>query len=191
MKPALYWGSAIGLGLLLGLSATALLLAQGGMSGGVSAGPWRTNLASGSPDADMYTRAVVARRGLLALSREETMYYTATTDSEGRPLTGNCDYRLRGNDLAARWWSITVYGSDSFLIPNEAGRYSLSQTTVARKPSGQYVIEIGARQLGRNWLPVHDGAPFDLTARFYNPDPAVHSAPEQALLPPIERVSCR
>lgn len=191
MKPALYWSSAAGLGIVLGLCATALVLARGGMSGGVNVGPWQANLAAGSTGADLYTRAVVARRGLLALSREETLYYTATTDSEDRPLSGRCDYRLRGTDLAARWWSITAYGSDSFLIPNEARRYSLSQTTVVREPGRQYVIEVGASPMGRNWLPVQDGAPFELTARFYNPDPAVAAAPGSAALPPIERTACR
>jgi hypothetical protein len=191
MKPALYWSSAVGLGFVLGLGATALMLAQAGLSGGVSVGPWQTNLAIGSTEAGLYTRAEVARRGLLALSREETMYYTATTDSEGRPLSGDCDYRLRGMDLAARWWSITAYGSDSFLIPNDAGRYSLSRTTVARKPSGQWVIDIGAEPRGRNWLPVRAGQPFDLTARFYNPEPAVHESPAEVSLPEIERVGCR
>jgi hypothetical protein len=191
VKTAVYWGSAIGFGLLLGCASTLLLLGRGGLSGGISSGPWQTNLANGSVDADLYTRAVVARRGLLALSREETLYYTATTDSDGQPLTGNCDYRLHGTPLAARWWSITAYGADSFLIPNAARRYSLSQTTVARKPSGLYTIAVGADPQGRNTLTVRDGEPFDLTARLYDPDASVYEAPGNAALPRIERVSCR
>ena len=46
-------------------------------SGGVSAGVWRTSTLAGSTDADLYTRAVIAVGALLALNRDETMYYVA------------------------------------------------------------------------------------------------------------------
>jgi hypothetical protein len=190
-RAALYWGSAILAGLVLGCAGTVALVSRPGMGSGISSGPWHTSLVTGSIDADLYTRAVIARRGLLALAPQETLYYTATTDSEGRPLSGNCDYQLHGRQLAARWWSVTAYGADSFLIPNPEKRYSLSQTTVARKPSGLYVIHVGTQANGRNWLPVRDGEPFDLTVRLYNPDEQVYQAPGAVELPRIDRVNCR
>lgn len=48
---------------------------------GESAGPWRVSTLAGSADADLYTRARVALGGLLALNRQETMYYVADTDN--------------------------------------------------------------------------------------------------------------
>jgi hypothetical protein len=166
MRAAFYWGSAVTVGLAAGIGITMLLLARSSMPGQLSTGPWGTSLATGSTHADLYTRAVVALRGLLALPREETIYYTATTDIDGRPLDGRCDYRLIGSDLAARWWSITAYGADSFLIPNAEHRHSVSQTTVQRDPDGSYAIDVSARAGGGNWLPVREGEPFDLSARF-------------------------
>ena len=188
---ALYWGSAILAGLVLGCAATVALVSRPGMGSGISSGPWNTSLTTGSTDANLYTRAVIARRGLLALAPQETLYYTATTDSEGKPLSGNCDYTLNGSPLAARWWSVTAYGADSFLIPNPEKRYSLSQTTLARKPSGLYVIHVAAQATGRNWLPVRAGETFDLTVRLYNPAEQVYQAPDTVALPRIERVYCR
>ena len=87
--------------------------------GGVSDGPWSTSLDTGSSEGGPYLRARIAVHGLLALSREETVYYSALRDSDGADLVGNCSYRLEGRDPPTRWWSITAYGADDFLIPND------------------------------------------------------------------------
>ena len=83
LKRLAYWGSAALAGVLLGLGVTALFLQREGLGGGIASGPWQTSMVTGSSDADPWTRAQVARRGLLALAPEETLYYNATTDSEG------------------------------------------------------------------------------------------------------------
>ena len=82
----------------------------------VKVGAWRGSTLTGSPDADMYTRARVALEGLLALGRDETMYYIATQDDAGRPLRSSCNYRVAGTPPAARWWSITAYADDFFCL---------------------------------------------------------------------------
>ena len=70
----------------------------------VSVGAWVTSTLAGSPEADAYTRARVALEGLLALGRDETMYYVARTDDHGHPLRSRCTYRIEGLPPAARWW---------------------------------------------------------------------------------------
>ena len=104
-------------GVALGLGATWVTAIRGTFSGAVSNGPWTTSLYTGSSEGGPYLRARVAVHGLLALSREETVYYTALRDSDGAMLNGNCTYRLEGRDPPTRWWSITAYGADDFLIP--------------------------------------------------------------------------
>ena len=96
------------------------------MGDSVADGPWKTSLVAGSPQSDPYTRARVALHGLLALNRKETIYYTATEDSDGAKLDGNCRYEVRGRDPNTRWWSITAYGADDYLIPNPGNLYSVS-----------------------------------------------------------------
>jgi len=191
MKLLLYWGSALLLALLLGLGATAAWLWSSGFGGGISSGSWQTSLGTGGVDADPWTRARVALRGLLALNRSETMYYNASRDSEGKLLSGDCDYRLEGHDLAARWWSITAYGADSYLIPNPQQRFSISQTSVQREADGSFVLHLSAHEKSGNWLPVKAGARFELTARFYNPEQSVQQQPASAQLPLIVREDCR
>ncbi|MGB3808945.1 MAG: DUF1214 domain-containing protein [Parvibaculum sp.] len=191
MKSLLYWGGIVVLAVVLGLGSAMLVMRTGGMGDDVTIGPWHASLAAGSASADMYTRARVARFGLLALDKKETLYYTASTDSAGETLSGSCTYVVTGNDLATRWWSVTAYGPDSFLIPNEAGIYSFSKTTVKREADGHYIVRVSANHQEGNWLPVKLGERFDMTARFYNPDASVYADPGAAKLPTIVKESCK
>ena len=137
----------------------------------------------------LYLRARIAVHGLLALSREETLYYTAAGDSDGQALAGNCSYRIEGRDPPARWWSITAYGADDFLIPNDAERYSVSMNSVARAPDGTFTVTVSKAQTEGNWIPVTAGH-FDLTIRLYNPQASVVADPANVPLPTIRRTNC-
>ncbi|HEY5337566.1 MAG TPA: DUF1214 domain-containing protein [Rhizomicrobium sp.] len=177
------------IGTVLGLAATWLFVIRGAMPGGVSDGPWKTNLLIGNSGGDMMTRAAVAMHGLLALNRSETVYYSTYTDNSGANLDGACTYRLSGRDLPARWWSITVYGADDFLIANPQNRYSISRTSVTRDASGGFVATIAPKASGPNALPTN-GETFNLTLRLYNPAAGVVADPAHVALPSIKRVSC-
>jgi hypothetical protein len=155
----------------------------------VTNGPWATNLATGGADADMYTRTFVALTGLLALNKDETIYYNATEDSAGDALDGRCSYRVEGRDPDARWWSITVYGTDHYLIDNPANRYSVSQTSIARAPDGTFVVRLSAVEETGNWIATSpDG--FQVTLRLYNPGASVKEKPADAPLPAIVKEAC-
>jgi hypothetical protein len=177
------------IGTLLGLAATWATVFHGGWGGDVTDGPWKTSLTTGSNEGSMYQRASVAVHGLLALNRNETIYYTASTDSAGAALSGACRYVVTGRDPNARWWSITAYGADDYLIPNPAGRYSVSINGVIRGDGGIFGIAVTKNGSGANWIPPGDG-PFSLTLRLYNPDPKVVADPAHAALPTIEKEGC-
>jgi len=162
-------------------------------SGGVRNGPWATNENIGSSGAGGYLRAGVALGGLLALNKSETVYFTAVQDEGGAPLRASCTYRVEGRDPAARWWSITAYGEDHFLIPGSGGRFSVDKTAVERGETGDFVIVVGGEPRERNWIA--SGAagstePFSLTLRMYNPDPAVVADLAGATLPRIVLERC-
>jgi hypothetical protein len=176
-------------GIVLGLVATWATVIRGTMSGDVNDGPWRTSLDTGSSEGGPYLRARIAVHGLLALNREETIYYTAADDSDGHALDGSCTYRIEGSDPPARWWSITAYGADDFLIPNAADRYSISMNSVARRADGSFAATLSQAKAEGNWIPLAAGR-FDLTMRLYNPQAEAVADPANVALPVIRKAAC-
>ncbi len=150
-------------------------------------GPWTTNLAVGSKKADIYVRAYVAVHGLLALNQTETIYYGARTDDKGEPLGGDKIYRIEGKAPKARWWSITVYGADNFLIPNELNRYSYNSNNVKYAKDGKFTIYLSKTRETGNWLPLGDQKKFELSLRLYNPAEFVRENPATVDLPHVIR----
>ena len=190
MRLALAAVVAIALGI-----GSAYRTVQAGLAGGeIANGPWRTSLVTGSKDADLYTRVRVAVGGLLALAPSETIYFTAATDSAGEPLESRCDYVVDGGELPARWWSITEYAADHFLVPNDAGRYSFSETTLERESGasiGRWTMRVARDPKDGNWLPsAREDGTFTLTIRLYNPAPDVYEQPATIALPRIEKGTC-
>lgn len=175
-------------GIVLGLAATWAVL-EFYVPGAVSDGPWTTNLSIGSPAGDAYTRAIVALHGLFALNPSEAIYYLAIKDSQGTRLNGACTYAVEGRDLDARWWSITAYGENEYLIPNPTNRYSVDKSSVWRRRDGGFSIVVGTRPQASNWIPVTAGH-FSLVLRLFNPGPGIAAAPARAVLPPIRNLGC-
>lgn len=161
-------------------------------SSGVVNGPWYTSTAIGSAASGPYMRAQIALTGLLALNKAEAIYFTATEDDDGRPLTGACTYEVTGRSFAARWWSITAYGSDFYLIDNEADRYSYNVASLGLRfaPIAKWRINVSARKQDSNWLPVDADDRFSLTLRLYNPSETVVTNPGDVRVPEIKRISC-
>lgn len=154
-------------------------------------GPWRTSLTTGAAAANPYERAAVAIAGLYALAREETVYYTAFEDSGGRTLDARCEYELAGRPLPARWWSVTMYGADHYLVDNAAGIYSRHAANLAAAGDGSYVVAISPRPQPANWLPAPAQGAFSVTLRLYNPGREVYDRPQTVALPEIRRKDCR
>lgn len=183
---------AIFVGVLLGAVSVVVYL-QASLTGDsrFQNGPWEADLTTGSADADMYTRARVALGGFLALSKEETIYYTAFRDSEGLTLSDNCDYIVRGYDPATRWWSLTAYAADNYLPQNDDDHLSVAQSTVTRAPDGRFTVNVSAEPQDQNWVSSRNAGNFSLTLRLYNPRAAVYEAPATTPLPTLEREHCR
>jgi hypothetical protein len=174
-------------GLVLGVVLTWVTVRS--MPGGVSDGPWRTSLTIGSSEANPWQRAAIALHGLFALNRSETIYYTASHDSGGQMLDGNCIYRLKGHEPDARWWSITAYGPDDYLMANKQNRYSVSKTGITRNADGTFTATLSKAAGPGNWIPIPERH-FSLTMRLYNPAPGVVADPANAMVPQIVRVVC-
>ncbi len=180
---ALYLGAvALGLG-----SAWWVLKKAPFFQQTVKVGSWRTNTLAGSPDADMYTRAGIAVNALLALGRDETMYFIATHDDAGRPLRSRCSYHVAGEPPKARWWSITLYADDMYLFDAANQRYSLNGSTAQLDAQGRFAFSTGPQaQPGTYWLPTPGDRGMVMTLRLYNPEPPLQAAPASLVPPTIQ-----
>ena len=180
--------SAVVVGVVLGLGSIYGLLVGGGGFRGVSHAGWSYNPLAGSKGADPYTRLKVAAGGLLALSKTETIYFTADNDSEGRPLRADCRYRITGDPMPVRWWSITVYDK-GYLPRNDDGAPSIDMT---RAPAGRWSAQLGGvRPASGLWISTAKSTDLSLLLRFYNPAPDVVADPSRAPMPTVTREACR
>lgn len=188
------WGVAAGVvlaGIALGLASAWFALRNPSSSApSVTAGAWRTSLLAGSADADLHTRARVALGGLLALSRDETLYFVAERDDAGVPLRSRCSYRVEGLPPPARWWSITAYADDFFLFDHPARRYSLNGGTARLDAAGHFALVTGPApaDAATHWLPTPGDRGLMLVLRLYNPDPALVTAPTTLVPPSIRKI---
>jgi hypothetical protein len=176
---------------LIGGAAYAVQQVRDGLNAGlVSNGPWETGKSFGTLDASTLTRAKVALSGLMALPAKEAMYFTATHDSNGRKLDGRCSYDVRGGTLDGRWWSVTLYEGEGWLVKNAAKRWSVAASAVTPDAQGRWSFTVSPDAQDGNWLPTGSAKAFDLTLRLYHPSLEVIDNPEKAKLPVIERKGC-
>jgi hypothetical protein len=192
MKP-LTIGAAVLVGLVVGVGGTLFVLKNATM-GGESYNGWMGSKLAGSTAADPYTRAKIAKSGLLALNRTETIYFTLAQDEHGKPLTQNCAYQLKGGSFPARWWSVTLYAKDDYLPQNHDGALSIDATRVQKDPSGGWTAAVTLQRPGPggapNWISTWAAGQFSLTLRLYNPSPEATNDPRTIVFPQVTTQSC-
>lgn len=175
-------------GTMLGLLATWLAVFRF-PPGAINDGPWQAVPEAATAQSDAYRRAISAVHGLFAVNRAGAIYYTATTDSEGRALTGRCRYKVEGPAPDARWWTIAAYGPDDFLIANPTGRYSVTKQQATLDARGNIAVLVSGTSGGGNVVAVGTGR-FSLSLRLYNPAPEFIANPAAGALPALLRVAC-
>jgi hypothetical protein len=191
MKRILHCAAVLLASLIIGAGTAVWSLTGLSDARSVKNGPWMTNLDIGTRQTNMFVRAMIARFGLFALKKSEAVYFVAYRDSNGETLNSRCDYRITGGDFPARWWNLTVYGSDYHLIPNAGNRYSYFGGTIPRDGSGRWAIALSASPKKGNWLPAGDNKVLFLNLRLYRPGRAVYERPDKIPMPLVTREACR
>jgi hypothetical protein len=122
-------------------------------------------------------RAIIAQQGLGANVPEDAIYPSNLGDASGKPLDGANRYTIHFDKASlppvAAFWSITLYDSDGFQVPNEPNRFALSSWMPFKyNADGSLDLYIQNEKPGpgeeANWLPAPKGA-FNLTMRLYAP----------------------
>jgi hypothetical protein len=151
-------------------------------------GSWTgsTNLALGE---DKLVTAQVTIFALFALPSQEAIYLFARRDEKKELLKSENDYTITGNinQVKARYWSITVYGKDLYLVANEDNRYSFNNSSLQTDSAGNFTITLSHERKGTNWLPTPDHAKFDVVLRIYKGEYGFLSELERTPLPVIKK----
>ena len=188
LRRVMAWAAAVLVGAVLGVASAWATLNLGASAFAEKYGAWSHNRAAGSEAAGPYTRAIIAREGLLALSAREAVYFSLDRDEDGRPLDESCVYELNGLPLSARWWSVTLYADDGFLAENRDNAASVDASRVGNDHPWQVRIA-PVQGNAANWLSsrgAHRG--FSLMLRVYNPHEDFQ--PSEETLPVLTTTSC-
>ena len=122
-------------------------------------------------------RALVAQFGLGANLPEDAIYPRNLFDASHKPLDGANKYVLhfdKGTTPPVNaFWSVTLYDSDGFQVPNDLNRFAVSSwMPFMTNPDGSLDLYFQNESPGKdkeaNWLPAPKG-PFNLTMRLYAP----------------------
>lgn len=154
---------------------------------------WLFSDKIGSGGASPIERARIALGGPLGLSASEVIYFIATVDSKGEKLSSSCHYKVSGEPIDTRWWSLTLYDFyTQNYVPNDLKRSSFNNENVPRAEDGSWVIEVAGAPKDGAWLPSQPDVAmqFELNLRMYNPSEATRRLAPNIELPVVEEISC-
>jgi hypothetical protein len=154
-------------------------------------GSWGFWFREATADADPYTIAHTARQGTVPITAASAMVFTATRDSAGSHLSGDCTYEIRGSSVPSLWWNIAAFKPDGELMPSKTGRAGFSSANILSAPDGTFTVRLSPDVQPGNWIPASRGGRVILRLnilRPLNPDNLLQSGSE--ILPEINLVEC-
>lgn len=186
---------AIGLGLVLlavvlGSGIGVYNITSGKSDSQRTIGNWQTvDKDKDLSTADLLTIAQVAVFGPYALTKKEVIYLSTSTDSDGNALDPKSDYVINGKKLDAKYWSITAYDQNGFLIKNPINKYSYNLEDVKyESDSTSYKINLSGSEKKENWLPINNVEKTTLIIRLYLPSEKLRENLTVETLPTIQKV---
>ncbi len=181
----------VGIALILGLGSAWRFVNHGFFASTMRFGPWAFWFREATGEADPYTIAHSAREGTLPLTAASAMTFTATRDSSGSRISGDCTYEVRGYAIPSLWWNIAAFRPDGEVMPNKTGRSSFSSATVMTAPDGSFLVRLSPDVQPGNWLPAERGDRVVLRLNIVRPlapDSLLKSGAD--ILPSITLVEC-
>ncbi len=179
-------------------SAWEKIAAYTAKSGTVKQG-WLINLKVGHYGTDYMARAWLSAFGIPANAPKDAVYPVGLADADGAPLDASKNsyviHFASKADLppANGFWSLTMYDSGYFFVPNPLNRYTLSlRDKLKTNPDGSIDLYLQKDNPGgekeANWLPAPNGA-FIPMFRLYWPKETPPSVLDGSWWPPAIRKS--
>jgi hypothetical protein len=155
---------------------------------------WMVYTGLGTYGDDFLKRAYIAFSSLGANVDEEAIYPRTFTDDQGNQLNGKNNYILHFSKdqlpPVEAFWSVTMYGSDFYLVLNEMNRYAIADYTEGLEYNDDGSLDIYIQKdrpinNESNWLPAPAGD-FNLVLRMYQPAAKVVNGTYE--IPGVKRV---
>lgn len=173
-----------------GASVWYALKAQEGV-GAVTIAGWTAFPDMGTPDADPYSKARVAREGLLALGRAEGLAFSTQRDSSGERLRRECGYRIEGSVPSSRFWTLHATDDLGALIRPAIDRSpALQSLSLLRHGEGDVVVVVAPAPAPGNWLPISGRGGMSFVLTLYDTPVAASTGLSNITLPRIIRTGC-
>jgi hypothetical protein len=181
------------LGAVLAFITALLLIAAQVHAMQTTVNGWSVTMTCGKASNGILERAACAQAYFAVNLPQEAVYYTATVDGAGQPLTGAHAYVLRfppgGLPPNNAFWSLTMTIAPGYLVANSSNRYSVGDRSgLVPNADGSvdiYIQHAASAGHEANWLPSPSGS-FKLWLRVYQPGAAILSGAYH--LPPIKEV---
>jgi hypothetical protein len=146
-------------GLALGCFSAYALIQSSGIEHVESGTPWLSRATAMADTSAFYVRSHYLMEGRLPPAPGQLTEATAETDSENRPLTSSCVYRVAGSGPLPRWWSLTATGSDVVGAPLQS---TADSDTALREADGSVLITVSSLPRPGNWLKAPEARRFSL-----------------------------
>ncbi len=160
----------------------------------IELGPWVASPIAGTPDADPYSRARLARTGELPLGSGEGLALVARTDSSGRTLRSDCIYRVLGQTPQARLWTLNVEAADGQALAPRDGITAVGSDGLFRQGDGGLDVVVASTPQAGIWLTSNGGSrsdtPIRLVARLYDTPVRTVTELTNFVMPAIRRERC-
>ena len=144
------WATAyVAGGIAAGALSAYVMIQQAGVEPAGAEVPWLSRTAAIAGADDLYVRAHYLLEGRLPPVPGQLTEATAETDSDGRPLTGSCVYRLVSTGPLPAGWSVSVIGGASTTAPLQS---TAGSDTAIRNPDGTAEILVYPSPRAGNWL---------------------------------------
>lgn len=174
-----------------GIGSAYLAVDRGRLFNAVELGQWTAYPVAGTPDADPYSAATLARTGQVPLGAGEGLAFFGEYDSEGETLVAACDYTIAGDTPPARLWTLSVTDITGKLIANTAGRQSLDSHAVLRETDGSVTVTAARFARPGNWLPLGNASTIVFVLRLYDTPLTTGSGLADLSMPTIVRGDCQ
>ena len=180
---------SIAVALAVGFGLSYYALTDGRLFGVAQVGPWHAWPDVGANAPNPYTRGHLARTAAFELGQSEGLQFTATSDSDGQPLTRDCSYRILGKTPLATFWTLVAQDEAGVNIAAPDVAPAIRSSAIARAADGSIIVNVGTRLLPLNWLELTGEGPFRLVLTLY--DTAAFSGfSSDASMPSITRGEC-